>query len=132
MCAVSRVSTVAGTGIPTHVPLAIWLSLPEYAQYVPSARRPKAFPTGWQDASKDREREISFEVAWNILLASAINWQARSDVDSLWTSICDDMETYFLTRAEEQVTSPERLYRLSWQRGSALLEETLTGRTPEG
>ena len=114
MSAVRRVSTVAGSGIPTHVPLALWLSLSEYGQLVPTVRRPVPFPKGWQDASKDKEIDISVNVAASILAESAVDWQlflASGEVDSLWQSLCADIETYFLNRARQLITAPQHRYR---------------------
>ena len=87
------------TGIPTHVPLSVEISLGSYGQDIWRLRSPRLFPVGsWAKWSREEEAQLCHDT----LAAHSASWKLAaesSDVELMWEIWNQTAELYLAHRS---------------------------------
>ena len=106
--ACTEFSVLENTGLPTHKPLSVLLSLDAFTRRALRPRRPLAFPALAGSAEppvpEDLWRPVS--QAWT----AALTRRGEPDLDTMWTLFCQATEAYLLAVHNDHLDRPPQRY----------------------
>ena len=106
MSACQAFTILEDTGLPTHKPLSLLLSLQAFARRALRPRRPLAFPTQGAATVDEDAAWRPVALAWETALARP----AGPDIDALWALFCAAAEDYLLAQQADHLDRPPKRY----------------------
>ena len=105
--ACQTVAVLDDTGLPTHKPVSVLLSLQAFARRALRPRRPLAFPMKGDAPSDPLAAWQPVAQAWD----AALGPPGGPDIDAMWDAFCMAAESYFLTQQNTHLDRPPQRYR---------------------
>ena len=99
-------SLLDDTGLPTHKPLSVLLSLEAFARRALRPRRPLAFPLMGNASSDPAAAWQPVAQAWTTALAQP----GGPDIDAMWVLFSSAAESYFLAKHVDHLDRPPQRY----------------------
>jgi hypothetical protein len=114
--AVENLTLVQDTGVPTHLPLRLVLSLQPFAAQLLRVVRPLAYPTEqWTTRLPTADADALAEACWTPCSASwATSLQNPDGIEDMWVLFCKAAESYLEVRSKGMLEHPAARY---WGRG---------------